>query len=255
MARLYSLTMINRRRLFRALLAAFGIHLVVLFGLHFTLPANPPDTMAFSLQVALVEQEGGTPDDPGGSLPTVQPQAASRTPALDPPITSDALFTTRADTRAAPETTEPSDLPRSDFNPAADADPYNTTRPGEQNPATSRSTRLQPDERATPAGLYGERWRRLMEHLGARYFPDEARQRRLSGRLTLDVAIRADGSLHSIQLLESSGHPLLDEAARRTVLSAAPFEPFPDELRRDYDVLHILRSWEFDFGGASRPRN
>lgn len=246
MARLRSLTVVNRRRLFWSVWIAIGVHALILFGVHFTLPANPPDALVFSLQVDLVQQQGGNPESITGGPPP-QPQRPER--PLDPPLVSESLLATRAEDQTAPEPVETP--PVSPLAAAAEIDLHDA----DQAPITSRSRRLQPDERATPAGQYGERWRRLMEHLGVLNFPEEARQRRLSGRLTLDVAIRADGSLHSIQLLESSGHPLLDEAARRTVLSAAPFEPFPEALRRDYDVLHILRSWEFDVGDTSGSRN
>ena len=59
------------------------------------------------------------------------------------------------------------------------------------------------------------------------------------------VAIRPDGSLKEVELLESSGHPVLDDAALRIVKLAAPFAPFPDELRKSTDVLEIIRTWQF----------
>ena len=243
----------HRRRLFWALWIALGIHWVVLLGLQLIPPADPPAAMVFSLQVDLLEREGGHTADPtGGALPTLTTQAVDHDPVLEPLRVNNALITTRtSDVRI---TSQALDHPTAvSLAPERAVDDAQYRDSSEL--ITSRSRRLQPDERATPAGLYGERWRRLMEQLGVQYFPDEARQRRISGRLTLDVAIRADGHLHSIQLLESSGSPLLDQAARRTVLSAAPFEPFPEELRRDYDVLHILRSWEFDFDNPAHGRN
>ncbi len=243
----------HRRRLFWALWIALGIHWVLLLGLQLIPPADPPTAMVFSLQVDLLEREGGHTADPsGGALPTLATQAVNRDPLLAPLTVSEALLTARSSDVQA--TSQALDYPAAASlapEPAVDDAQYRDSL----ELITSRSRRLQPDERATPAGLYGERWRRLMEQLGVQHFPDEARQRRLSGRLTLDVAIRADGSLHSIQLLESSGSPLLDQVARDTVLSAAPFEPFPEELSRDYDVLHILRSWEFDFGNPEQDRN
>ena len=43
----------------------------------------------------------------------------------------------------------------------------------------------------------------------------------------------------------SSGHPLLDDAARRIVELAAPFAPFPDDIRAEVDILHVTRTWNF----------
>jgi protein TonB len=59
------------------------------------------------------------------------------------------------------------------------------------------------------------------------------------------VAIRPDGSLKEVKLLETSGHRVLDDAAIHIVCLAAPFAPFPDELRQSTDVLEIIRTWQF----------
>ena len=49
----------------------------------------------------------------------------------------------------------------------------------------------------------------------------------------------------NVELLESSGHDVLDQAAIRIVKLSAPFAPFPDELRQTTDVLEIIRTWQF----------
>ena len=59
------------------------------------------------------------------------------------------------------------------------------------------------------------------------------------------VAILPDGSLKEVELLESSGHQVLDDAAVRIVRLSAPYAPFPDELRQSTDVLEIIRTWQF----------
>jgi len=59
------------------------------------------------------------------------------------------------------------------------------------------------------------------------------------------VAITPDGSLKGIEMLESSGHKVLDDAALRIVKLAAPFAPFSDELRQTTDVLEVIRTWQF----------
>jgi protein TonB len=40
----------------------------------------------------------------------------------------------------------------------------------------------------------------------------------------------------------------LDDAAIRIVRMAAPFAPFPPELRKDVDRLEIIRTWKFEKG-------
>ncbi|HEY4731613.1 MAG TPA: energy transducer TonB [Gammaproteobacteria bacterium] len=92
---------------------------------------------------------------------------------------------------------------------------------------------------------YLDAWRMKIERIGNLNYPEQAKQRNLSGNLILDVALNADGSVHSITLRRSSGHKILDDAAIRIVNLAAPFAPFPEELRKDTDVLHITRTWQF----------
>jgi protein TonB len=92
---------------------------------------------------------------------------------------------------------------------------------------------------------YMEAWRAKVERVGNLNYPDEARRRRLSGTLLLDVALRPDGSIHDIVLRRSSGHKVLDDAAIRIVKLAAPFAPFPKDIRKETDILHVERTWQF----------
>ncbi len=85
-------------------------------------------------------------------------------------------------------------------------------------------------------------------------FPDAARRLNTSAGPSLEVAIAADGDLREVRIARSSGYAELDEAARRIVKLAAPFPPFPPELRRDFDLLRIATPWRFDPGGRIRAR-
>lgn len=93
--------------------------------------------------------------------------------------------------------------------------------------------------------FYLNSWRRKVEKVGNLNYPAEARRQQIYGSLRLMVAIYPDGSLKEVELLESSGHTLLDTAAMDIVKLAAPFAPFPDELRETTDVLEIIRTWQF----------
>lgn len=92
---------------------------------------------------------------------------------------------------------------------------------------------------------YQESWRAKIERLGELNYPKDAKQRRLTGSLLLDVAINADGSVQEITLRRSSGEKTLDDAAIYIVRLAAPFAPLPPEILKDTDVLHITRTWQF----------
>jgi protein TonB len=92
---------------------------------------------------------------------------------------------------------------------------------------------------------YLEAWRRKVERIGNLNYPDEAKRRKLYGNLVLSVALRADGSVEEIRLTRSSGQALLDDAAIRIVRLAAPYAPFPKEIREETDILEITRTWQF----------
>lgn len=92
---------------------------------------------------------------------------------------------------------------------------------------------------------YLEAWRSKIERIGNLNYPEAAKRQNLSGSLILDVAINADGTVHGIELRRSSGYKLLDDAAIRIVRLAAPFAPLSAEMRKDTDILHITRTWQF----------
>jgi len=96
----------------------------------------------------------------------------------------------------------------------------------------------------TPA-KYMREWINRVERVGNLNYPDQARRQKLSGTLILDVVISADGKLLKTDLRQSSGHQILDDAAKRIVQLAAPFSAFSKKLRTEADVIHITRSWEF----------
>ena len=108
-----------------------------------------------------------------------------------------------------------------------------------------RRTFISASTRAYKYAAYMEAWRAKVERVGNLNYPEEARRRGLSGDLILDVALNPDGSINEIIVRRSSGHKLLDDAAIRIVRLAAPFAPFPTDIRKDTDILHITRTWQF----------
>ena len=92
---------------------------------------------------------------------------------------------------------------------------------------------------------YLEAWRSKVERIGNLNYPDEAKRRKLYGNLLMHVSVRADGSVEQVRVVRSSGHKLLDDAAVRIVRLAAPYAPFPPEIREEVDVLDITRTWQF----------
>lgn len=94
---------------------------------------------------------------------------------------------------------------------------------------------------------YVEDWRLKIERIGNLNYPDAARGR-VYGSLRLSVSINADGSLNKFEVERSSGQPLLDQAAEKIVKMGAPYSRFPDNIRRDTDILVITRTWHFAQG-------
>jgi periplasmic protein TonB len=92
---------------------------------------------------------------------------------------------------------------------------------------------------------YVEQWRQSIEKIGTRYYPEEARRRKLYGSLVMTVHIRSDGSVEKVEIDRSSGSRLLDTAARRAVDLASPFPPFPPAVRKDWDILSISRTFSY----------
>jgi protein TonB len=92
---------------------------------------------------------------------------------------------------------------------------------------------------------YMEAWRAKVERIGNLNYPEEARRRRLAGSLILEVVLKPDGGVNETVVRRSSGYKALDDAAIRIVELAAPFAPFPDDIAREVDLLHVTRTWQF----------
>lgn len=99
--------------------------------------------------------------------------------------------------------------------------------------------------RESKYAIYMDSWRRKIEKIGTQNYPEEAKLRKIAGSLILDVAINANGTIRKVEILKPSGKAILDNAALRIVHQAAPFPPFSSEIRKETDVLHITRTWEF----------
>lgn len=93
--------------------------------------------------------------------------------------------------------------------------------------------------------LYVESWRQKVEMIGNLNYPEAAKNLKLYGQLQLTVSIKADGSIETIEINRSSGRKVLDEAAKHIVELGAPYARFPDDVRKEIDILSITRTWTF----------
>ena len=124
----------------------------------------------------------------------------------------------------------------------------------EKQASTGRTKYLNSSTKEFTPAEYMRSWINRVERVGNLNYPDQARRKKLNGTLILDVVINADGELVKTDLRQSSGHQVLDDAAKRIVKLAAPYPPFSEKLRDEADVIHITRSWEFLNNSSIRTR-
>ncbi|WP_296443307.1 energy transducer TonB, partial [Rhodoferax sp. UBA5149] len=90
---------------------------------------------------------------------------------------------------------------------------------------------VSPATREEVYAVYYDHLRRAIEDKGTENFP-EAAGKKLYGELTMIVEVNADGRIHKIEMLESSGNRILDRRAEAIARSAAPFGRFSAAMRR-----------------------
>lgn len=107
-----------------------------------------------------------------------------------------------------------------------------------------------PNTRESRLAPYLDAWRRKIERLGTLNFPQTVRGGAAPGNPVLEVSIRADGNLASASVKRSSGRKEIDQAALSILRLASPFDPFPADLRKQYDELRFAYEWQFLEGGG-----
>ena len=279
--RFYALTVKTRLQL--ALLVSIAIHAVVVAGVSFTMPdKNPLSNLQQPLEVVLVNAKSTTkpahPDalaqanlDGGGNTDAPR-RAKSPLPvtredkhAVDPTLAarraeqleqearqlmtqakpqaqveSAPLAAPQSEARAEPNATDlmqrSLEIARLEAQISKDWDSYQKRPRRRFIGARTQEFRF---------ARYIEDWRLKIERIGELNYPQAARDQKVYGSLVVTVAIKADGALEKIEINRSSGRKILDEAALHIVKLAAPFSPFPGDISRDTDILHITRTWMF----------
>jgi protein TonB len=87
---------------------------------------------------------------------------------------------------------------------------------------------------------YMESWRRKIERVGNLNYP-----RGHMGDVVVHIAVRQDGTVERMRILRHADSSLIDESALKIATLAAPFPPFPEEIRQKTDILDIIRTWRF----------
>ena len=77
-------------------------------------------------------------------------------------------------------------------------------------------------------------------------YPKMARRMGEQGKVVVEFSVDASGVVSSVQIKHSSGSERLDEAALQAVRDAAPFPPFPDEVKRNRWHFTLPLSFSLD---------
>jgi protein TonB len=262
--------------LFFAVAAHAMIILGITFGMH---EDSPPPNILPTLDITVVTRETPPPEeadylaqssqDGGGNVsekvkPTqsVPEQAPAVTPQQPAPTPAQVVTTAVADRQLRQEDTPTPESEKPDLTAAEliersmemvnlDAQLSESMQAYAERPRQIFvSARTQEYKYAN----YMREWVKKVERVGNLNYPDQARRQGLTGKLMLDVIMNADGTVRDISILRPSGHAVLDEAAIRIVNLAAPFAPFPPEILKEADILHITRTWEFSTTNRMQTR-
>ncbi|APV48845.1 hypothetical protein BWI17_03625 [Betaproteobacteria bacterium GR16-43] len=99
------------------------------------------------------------------------------------------------------------------------------------------------------------RFRKYVEACVARIYQAgayEATTTGVEGKAVVSVAIRFDGVIEDVRVNQWSGHSAIEPMARRVVRKADPCGSFPEEIRKDTDILHFDAA--LYFGPAGRAQ-
>lgn len=269
-------------RLSLTLFIAMVLHALVIFGVGFTWhmdkhpngplieitlatrpTKSPPKKYDF---LAQANQDGGghskqpmkpkSPDPTFNPLPTNGQQAIQAAPMPSQPLQRSGQHAITATNSSSTTMNQPV----KDASPAqpklSALDVYNASAQVARadNPATDlgdfdakypSKRYIDASTRSFAAASYMLSWVHKVEQVGNLNYPDDARRRKLSGRLILSVTLRPDGTVAAIHVLRPSRYKILDAAAIRVVNLAAPFSPIPPEVLQGKDQLVITRTWKF----------
>ncbi|MBK8133249.1 MAG: energy transducer TonB [Gammaproteobacteria bacterium] len=271
----------DQDRLGFALLLALALHVIVLFGVGFTVDRPPQQAPSLEVTLAVTAAErapenadflaqsnqlgGGDQPDPSElSQVQVADFTETRVQEAQPVVESPAPPTPEDGTGPAPITAlAPSSTTAAPVPPDTDVTDAAEPQPPPQVSEEIASLRAKlgrlrnayshlpnvlritaVSTRADQAASYLDDWETVVEAVGNEHYPEEARRDRIFGNLRLAVRLRPDGTVDDVEILASSGQRVLDLAAIRTIRLAAPFKPFPAELR-EWDRMEIIRTWQF----------
>jgi len=268
----------NNDSLLIALFLAAVIHVVIGLGINFTAPQ--PEQVSRSIDITLVNmptqkapekaqllaqenqlgagEQSKKPEPPPQQLPSQGNNPAKQVKKSEPehsePKAAKKLITQKKAEKKIVTASKPDTGQHTEKHPQLTAEmlQQQIAQLGTEirlNQQTAEQTKIKFVDSVSAhkyvAAQYMKDWEDKVERTGNLNYPEVAAKKNFSGTLTMDVGIKADGSIYSIRINQSSGNPALDEAAKKIVRMSAPFAPLPVELQKELDVLVITRVWKF----------
>lgn len=193
---------------------------------------------------------------------TYQAQAVVSEPAVmetrpEPVVTASAQVVQAAPAaeaiQAAPAPADPAPAPITEAVAAAASEPVaappapvSAAQPDpatlEEHQVVARVATPRPATKADYGWLAESLHRRIIE---LRHYPSTARLNGWEGKVVLKVSIRQDGHLKDVEVVKSSGHESLDQAAMEAVRRACPLH-MKHELTAPMVVLHLPVSYSLN---------
>jgi protein TonB len=287
-----------------ALFIATAIHLVIIYGMGFSMPtsANPLNT---TMEVILVqkstEKEPKKPDylaqvsHEGGGEHSEKARPVTPTIAPFPDQTAEIVFTPPPPLDAAAPTEDQTEIVTTEMASEHQVERHEKITPPEEpaqqgsasqtsdfeeyisesliyiNASAARLASIQVElnekfenytkkprrkfiSSSTTAYGYAEYMVssvKKIEKVGTDFYNKQPRLKEIVGILIFNVAINPDGTIHHLEIKKPSKIKVLDDTALRIIHRAAPFDPFPENIRKETDILHITRILEFRYNGVS----
>ena len=91
---------------------------------------------------------------------------------------------------------------------------------------------------------YVDAWADTIEQIGTERFPKEARGK-MYDSLIITVEIDRFGNVVDVLINKKSRYETLNRVIKQIVYAGAPYNAFTDEMRKEGDILQIVRTWTF----------
>lgn len=91
---------------------------------------------------------------------------------------------------------------------------------------------------------YVDAWADTIEQIGTERFPVEARGK-MYDSLIITVEIDRYGNVVDVLINKKSRFETLNRVIKQIVYAGAPYNPFTEEMRKEGDILQIVRTWTF----------